>query len=139
MSRNRRGFGSLVNGTTYNDRADPRVVQILEAARQSGRRICVRHGDRATGRDWGDMRMCGKIGRSMGPQKIPLLIASSRSMGGPGLLEDVIVQITESGTKRKLYEVPGYHKSTEAEDYASTVNHRWRSEHGLLGNRRSWR
>lgn len=128
--RRHRGFRGIVDGTTYDDKADPRVIRILEEARQSGRRLCVRYGDRKTGRDWGDMRACGRVGRSMGPTKIPILLRTSRSTGGEGLLEASIVQITDPVRRRKLYEVPGYHKSTGAEDYASRVNYEWRRTHG---------
>ena len=129
MSRNRRGFGSLVNGTTYNDRADPRVVQILEAARQSGRRICVRYGDAQTGADWGDRRMCCQIERSSGTMKIPLCIKTARSLGGEGLLEARIVQITDPKTRQKLYENPRYHWPGGAEKYAMDRNAQWHILH----------
>lgn len=132
------GLGAVVDGTTYHDETDPRVIRILEEARRTGKRICVRYGDRETGRDWGDMRMCGRIGRSTGTKKIPLLISTARSLGGPGLLEHVIVQITETrnGKKHKLYEVPGYHASSQAEDYASRVNYEWSNVHRQFNGRK---
>jgi hypothetical protein len=112
----KRGLGGVVDGTTYNDATDPRVVQILERARTTDprQRLCVRYGDTETGRDWGDPRMCGTIGRSTGTVKIPLLIPTARSMGGEGLLEAHIVRITEAGGKRGavLYSHPKYHKGS---------------------------
>jgi hypothetical protein len=97
----------IVNGTTYNDKTPRAVVDILERARQSRERICIRYGDTETGRDWGDPRMCGRVGRSTGAVKIPLLIKTSRSTGGEGLLEHVIIRITGSGGQ-VLYEHPKY-------------------------------
>jgi len=96
----------IVNGTTYNDKTPKAIVDILERVRQSGGRICIRYGDTETGRDWGDPRMCGRIGRSTGTVKIPLLIKTSRSTGGEGLLDHVIIRITASNAV--LYEHPKY-------------------------------
>jgi len=72
----------IVNGTSYNEKTPRAVVDILERVRQSRERICIRYGDPATGRDWGDPRMCGRISRSTGTVKIPLLIKTARSTGG---------------------------------------------------------
>lgn len=114
MKKTRRSMktrlGGIVNDTTYDDRAHPAVIEILEHARTTRQRICLRYGDPVTGRDWGDQRTCGSIGRSMGPVKIPLLIASSRSYGGAGVLTGNIVRIYQPRTMRTLYQHPKYHK-----------------------------
>jgi hypothetical protein len=135
--RRRRQLGDqIVNGTAYRDETDPRVINILEAARSGpdfairstdvarGERICVRYGDTETGRDWGDPPMCGRIGRSQGTpgrdytNRIPLLIKSKRSMGGEAILDHKIIRITRSakpkhkhGVKYVLFEHPKYHYS----------------------------
>jgi hypothetical protein len=106
MIEDRGASSMVVNGTTYNDKTPRQVVDILERARESRDRLCIRYGDPETGRDWGDPRMCGRIGRSTGTIKIPLLIKTSRSTGGEGLLEHVIIRITSGG--RVLYEHPKY-------------------------------
>ena len=82
----------------------------LSSAQKARKRLCLRYGDVKTGRDWGDPKMCGRIGRSTGTVKIPLLIKTARSMGGEGLLEAHIVRITEPGTQRVLFTNPKYHK-----------------------------
>jgi len=101
----------VVNGTHYSTRTPAPVIQVLELARLNRSRIRVHLGDTNTGRDWlEEWDVTGVIGRSMGPIKIPLMIASSRSFGGPGLLDDCIVKITDSRSPRRiLYQHPAYH------------------------------
>lgn len=100
------------DGTTYKDATSQRVIQILETARRTRARICIRYGDVDTGRDWGDRRMCGTVGRSMGSIAIPLLIPTSRSSGGEGIFDDAIVKITQVGGL-DLYTHPRYHYPVE--------------------------
>jgi len=109
--RKRKSYGGVVDGTTYKDATPQRVVDILESSRKNRERLCIRYGDKETGRDWGDMRMCGHVGRSTGTEKIPLLIKTRRSMGGEGILDDAIIEIRKPGkTPRVLYRHPKYHK-----------------------------
>jgi hypothetical protein len=109
-AKRRLGGDLVIDGTTYKAGTPRRVVDLLEHSRRTRERICLRYGDVQTGRDWGDRRMCGQIGRSMGPIKIPLLIATRRSVGGAGLLEHVIVRITNPKTQGVLYSHPKYHR-----------------------------
>lgn len=103
----------VVNGTTYDARTPSDVIGTLESARASGARISVHYGDTdgaTAGRDWlEDSDVCGRVGRSTGPQRIPLLIASRRSLGGSPLLDHCIVRIRESAGGRDLYRHPLYH------------------------------
>jgi hypothetical protein len=48
----------------------------------------------------------GRKGRSMGPVKVPLLIANSRSMGGGAILDHCIVRLFVDG--REAYRHPKY-------------------------------
>lgn len=99
-----------VNGTSYDERTSPEVIKVLEAARQNRTRLHVSFGDVTTGLDWLDeFSSHGYIGRSMGPTKIPLLIANRRSTGGPGLLDHCIVRIRTSSGGRLLHRHPKYH------------------------------
>lgn len=107
----RKHLSGIVNDTHYDDRTPEQVARVLESARMSKQRICVRYGDPQTGRDWGDPKMCGTIGRSTGSRKVPLLIKTSRSMGGEALLDRNIVRVTESAGGRVLYTHPAYHTS----------------------------
>jgi hypothetical protein len=103
----------VVNDTVYNDKTPRAVINILERARQSRERICIRYGDPATGRNWGDPRMCGRIGRSTGTSKIPLLIKTARSTGGEGILDHAIIRITAG--EHVLYEHPKYKARWDSE------------------------
>lgn len=98
----------VVNGTSYDARTPDEVIRVLENARQSGKRVRVFYGDTATGRDWMEENdVMGTIGRSTGTNKIPLLIANARSMGGGAILDHCIVRITID--KKDVYRHPSYH------------------------------
>ena len=45
----------------------------------------------------------------MGPVKVPLLIANSRSIGGGAILDFCIVRIRTAAGGRVLYQHPAYH------------------------------
>ena len=85
------------NDTYYSEGTSPDMVNILERLRNEKKRVTFRFGDPKTGKDWGeDNDITGRIGRSTGQIKIPLLIHNRRSMGGGGLLSANIVKIIES-------------------------------------------
>ena len=99
----------LDNGTCYNVKTPAGVVEVLEEARLSHRRIRIFYGDQQTGRDWGEENdTIGTIGRSTGNIKVPLLLKMSRSYGGGALLDHCIVKITID--KRVRYLHPNYHQ-----------------------------
>lgn len=101
----------IVGGLSYSSRTTSDVIAVLEDARSNRRRIRVHYGDRETGRDWQERYgVEGTVGTSTGPTKIPLMIHSRRSFGGPGLLDDCIVRITMAGKNGSvLYLHPTYH------------------------------
>jgi hypothetical protein len=84
----------VVNGTYYDSRTPDRIIELLESARKNHERIRVFYGDVLIGLSWLDeYDTIGTISRSMGPQKIPILIKSSRSSGGGGILDHCIIRI----------------------------------------------
>lgn len=101
----------VVNGTYYDSRTPRAVMDALENARLSKKRIRLHYGDIATGRDWLDeWDVSGTVGRSTGPIKIPLIIANARSCGGPGILDHCIVRIrTTVAPFVDLYRHKKYH------------------------------
>jgi len=96
----------IENGTSYHHDTPQKVVDILEQCRQSSTRIVLDYGDVKTGKSWNEIyNVTGRIGRSTGNIKIPLLIYSKRSMGGMGILDHCIIGIKESKGKRVLYKI----------------------------------
>lgn len=99
----------LDSGTAYDVKTPDKVVNVLEAALKSRQRLKIYYGDTETGRDWNEEHgTTGKIGRSTGSIKIPLLIHNSRSYGGPALLDHCIVKIKDLKTKVVLYQHEKY-------------------------------
>jgi len=99
----------IENGTSYDQRTPDEVVRVLENARLNRTRLHISLGDTETGKDWlEEFETHGYVGRSMGPIKVPLLVANRRSLGGGAILDHAIVRIrTSSG--RVLYQHPKYH------------------------------
>jgi hypothetical protein len=101
------------SGTYYSNETPDEVIRVLDSIRSTGQRVKMYLGDRATGRDWmGEDSKVGKIGRSSGPIKIPLLIKTINSHGGGAILDDCIVKIvtSPSTSARTLYQHPKYHQ-----------------------------
>jgi hypothetical protein len=97
-----------VNGTSYDARTPDAVVRALENARLNNWRVRVFYGDAETGRAWPEENdVAGTVGRSTGRVKIPLLIANSRSHGGPGLLDRCVVAIA-TAAGRFIYQHGGF-------------------------------
>jgi len=86
------------------------IVRVLEQARQNRTRIHISLGDTVTGKDWLEENdVIGYIGRSMGPIKVPLLIANRRSLGGSAILDHCIVRVRLSAGGKVLYQHANYH------------------------------
>lgn len=99
----------IVNGTAYHLQTPDRVVEILERARQSRKRIRIFLGDNINGLDWmEEYDTMGVISRSTGKIAIPLLIKNKRSSGGGALLDHCIIKITIDGVV--AYQHPSYHQ-----------------------------
>lgn len=105
------GDYQVIDGTYYHRDTPAEVIDALEGVRRSGARIRLRYGDTETGRDWLDeFDVEGRIGRSMGPVKVPILLDRRTSSGGPALLEHCIVTIRQTGKDgRTLFRHPKYH------------------------------
>jgi len=102
-----------INGTSYHNETPDEVILVLESARQNRTRLHISLGDTASGRDWlEEFETHGYVGRSMGPVKVPLLVANTRSLGGGSILAHCIVRIRTSAGGRVLWQHPDYHHGT---------------------------
>lgn len=89
------------------------MIRVLENARQNRTRLHISLGDQQTGRDWlEEFETHGYVGRSMGPIKVPLIVANRRSLGGGSILDHCIVRIRASAGGRVLWQHPSYHHGT---------------------------
>lgn len=92
----------VVNGTHYDERTPDEVIRILEHSRRTKQRLIISYGDPTTLKFWENVRGC--VGRSVGGDKpIPLLIRTSRSLGGEAILDYCIIEIAESPSRKLLY------------------------------------
>lgn len=98
----------IVNGTFYDKKTTDEVIQVLRTYQGDETRLVFWYGDTETGRAWGD-KATGRLGRSSGPHKVPLVIHNSRSMGGGHMLDQCIVKIETARGKRVLYQHPLFH------------------------------
>jgi hypothetical protein len=86
-------------GTSYSAGTDPKVMEILDQAIEQGLRVRIHYGgpdgpEDAPVRDWLEEHdVVGRVGRSMGPSKVPILLAQRSSSGGPSVLTGCIVRI----------------------------------------------
>jgi len=100
------------NGTWYDAETSPEVIRVLEQCRANRTRVIIRAGQTEghdVGRDWlEEYDTAGRIGRSCGTIKTPLLIHNSRSMGGGAILTRCIVRIVTAAGHRELYRHPAY-------------------------------
>lgn len=106
--------------THYHPDTPQAVRDILESClHDTTRRVRLFYGDATTGRDWMEENDV------TGTQPIPLLIHNSRSMGGPGILDNCIVRILIDGVERyyhPLYSRPDFTtRPSQMEGYLTEV------------------
>ena len=86
-----------LNGTSYDVRTPDDLIKKLEDIRLCNERVRIFCGDPATGSLWPEeYGVTGRLGRSTGSVKIPLLINNARSSGGPAILDYCILRIDSS-------------------------------------------
>lgn len=94
-----------INGTSYHKETSPQVIEVLERCRKDHTRIILDYGDVKTGKSWGETcDITGRVGRSTGSIKIPLLVYNSRLLGGGSILDHCIIGIYTSKGKKPLYQ-----------------------------------
>ena len=104
------GYAHMQDRNTWYDARTPAGVQVaLEAAIRSKDRLRIFNGDSVTGRDWmEEYDTIGRIGRSCGAMKVPLLVPKGED-GGPALLTHCIVRIVNVTKGTEVYRHAQYH------------------------------
>ncbi len=105
---------NIVNGTHYAEGTDQDVIDVLEEVRASQSRIRIHYGNTYTGCDWNEeYDVTGRLNRSMGPVRVPILLYRINAICGPAILDHCIVRIrlanTQKARGRNLYVHPRYH------------------------------
>lgn len=100
----------VLNYTHYHINTPAELIVLLEKHRLSGDTVRLYYGDTATGRDWmeeNDVR--GRLCRSMGPCKVPLLFGRGGRCG-PAILDHCIVRLSvcQDGKDKEVYRHPNY-------------------------------
>ena len=94
----------LVNGTSYDKRTDDELIRNLEHCRMNNIRVVLDYGDTKTGSSWNERYdITGRVGRSSGQIKVPILLHNKRSHGGGSILTHCIIGIKRSKGKDTLY------------------------------------
>lgn len=87
-----------------------KVILALSNALKTRKRVRIWYGDVKTGCSWNDeYEIIGRIGRSNGDYKEPLIIAKSNSWGGPSILTDCIIRIDDIESRRTVYKQHNFH------------------------------
>jgi hypothetical protein len=95
--------------TWFDGRTPPAVRAGLEQLRKSRHRARVFYGDTRTGRAWLEENdVIGRIGRSAGPMKVPLLVAKGEE-GGMAVLTHCIVRLVDITTGKDLFRHRDFH------------------------------
>jgi len=86
-----------LNGTSYDSRTPDELVRKLEGLRLCNARVRFFYGNPETGVLWAEeYDTIGRIGRSTGSVKIPLLTKTIRSTGGGAILTHCILRVDTS-------------------------------------------
>lgn len=93
----------------YN-KVDKSLMNTICLACKNHNRVRIWYGDRDSGRSWNEeYDVVGRIGKTMGVIKIPILVYNSRSYGGPSILVGSIIRIDDIEDKSTLWKVPNFH------------------------------
>ena len=101
-----------LGGLFFHKQTSPEVKGALLRAYIARFRIRLFMGDVDTGKCWlEEYDVIGRVGRTTGDTKIPILVHNSTSMGGTAILDHCIVRITDT-KGLMLYTHPNFHVPT---------------------------
>ena len=98
----------LAMRTYFDPGTDPKVARVLERCRQRDTLVRLILGNAGSGESWLDeYDVVGRIGRSTGSLKVPLLIVPGED-GGPAILTNCVLAVIAWQTGRFLYRHPTF-------------------------------
>ena len=98
---------------------------MLESRRQTGGKVRLVLGDTGTGEPWlNEYDVVGKIGRSGGSLKVPLLVEEGES-GGGAILTACMLNIIDWKSGRTLYRHPAYREPELSLQPSDTPERPW--------------
>lgn len=102
------GRSPLTSQTYFDPGTDSKAARVLEQCRNAGTKVRLIQGDTSTGRAWLDEHdVVGRIGRSMGTLKVPLLIEQGEH-GGCAILTACLLVIVDWDSGKFLFRHPAY-------------------------------
>ncbi|MCG7871034.1 MAG: hypothetical protein JAZ11_02900 [Candidatus Thiodiazotropha lotti] len=105
LARNKKDLG-----TWFNPKTPIPVCEVLDRIREQGEKVRLFYGNAETGLDWNEeQNVIGRIGRSMGLLKVPLLLDDEEGIGGTAILDHCLVRIIRIEDGKELYRHSSYH------------------------------
>lgn len=102
------GRSPLTQQTYFDPGTEPKAARALERCRRDRRKVRLVLGDTATGRSWLEEHdVVGRIGRSTGTMKVPLLVEPDED-GGTAILTNCLLRLIAWDSGRDLYRHPAY-------------------------------
>ena len=90
------------------------LMSVLSECYRQKRRVRLWYGDRKSGESYFEaFETTGRIGRSYGDFKIPLVIPNSRSWGGGALSIGSLIRVDDIKARKTLWKVPNYYDKLE--------------------------
>jgi hypothetical protein len=119
----------LTHDTYFDPGTHPEVVKVLEAGRKTRRQVRLVYGDTRSGQTWFDeFDVVGRIGRSTGWLKVPLLIEPGEA-GGGAILTACLLCIIDWQSGAALYTHPSYQVPDLRLVPTGDSSHPWGVEH----------
>lgn len=115
--------------TYFDPGTDPKAARVLERCRNEGSKVRLILGDTATGRTWLEEHdVVGRIGRSTGTLKVPLLIEAGAD-GGTAILTNCLLAVVEWDSGEFLYRHPSYRAPDLLIRRGNAATHPWEVLH----------
>lgn len=119
------GQSPMAHTTYFDPGTDAKAAKILESCRTHRQKIRLILGDTCSGEPWlGEHDVVGRIGRSMGTLKVPLLIEPD-AQGGSAILCACILAIVDWASGHFLYRHSAYRKADLRIKPSSDIERPW--------------